>query len=447
MTASRRIDCCRSCGSEQLDSAFELEPTPLIGTLGPRNVKEEVYDLSLLLCQDCGLIQLSEIPPFNEIFKSYTSVSEEITATRVSKNSYLEKVSKICDLKADALIVEIGSGDGGLLSEFSNMGYRTLGIEPSHQYCTLANAKGIDTINGMFNKDIATQIEEVHGLVDVFIVDNSSGRQHPAHICNISDPESYVENIASILSGDGLVVVRVPDLRKFVSSIIVDYFYHEHQSYFSLDSLENLFSRFGLHVVRAEVPGKDEYNATYYFCKRRATDAEYKPIEEIFEVEKVLQLREISAYKSFKREIDLERARFHEQLDQLQEKSIVGYGASTASTNLIYQLGISKYLKYLVDDNEIKIGKFPPGLDLQVKKVNSIYDEGADIIVVLAWAYAQRIENRHVEFPGHFMVPYTPADGTKGESVYYIRETCRLCESRDLVVVLRLTPTALCDAF
>ena len=57
------------------------------------------------------------------------------------------------------------------------------GIESSDQYCTLANAKGIDTINGMFNKDIATQIVEAHGLVDVFIVDNSSGRQHPAHIC------------------------------------------------------------------------------------------------------------------------------------------------------------------------------------------------------------------------------------------------------------------------
>ncbi|MGZ4037293.1 MAG: hypothetical protein ACXVPQ_05650, partial [Bacteroidia bacterium] len=51
------------------------------------------------------------------------------------------------------LIVDIGSNDGTLISNFQKGGHRILGIEPT-DVSTIANQRGIPTIQRYFGKDV-----------------------------------------------------------------------------------------------------------------------------------------------------------------------------------------------------------------------------------------------------------------------------------------------------
>jgi hypothetical protein len=70
-------------------------------------------------------------------------------------------------------------------------------------------------------------------------------------------------------------------------------------------------------------------------------------------------------------------------------KSIAGFGASITGTTLIYHFGIGGYLDYLIDDNPAKQGRYSPGLHLPVLPTDVIYERKPDIVVALAWRFAQ----------------------------------------------------------
>ena len=48
-------------------------------------------------------------------------------------------------------ILEIGSNDGYLLSQFKNKNFPVLGIDASKKMCQIANKKRIKTLNLLFN--------------------------------------------------------------------------------------------------------------------------------------------------------------------------------------------------------------------------------------------------------------------------------------------------------
>ncbi len=63
-------------------------------------------------------------------------------------------------------------------------------------------------------------------------------------------------------------------------------------------------------------------------------------------------------------------------------KTVVGYGASTTTTTLLYHFELEKRLKYIVDDNALKQGTFSPGAHLPVYPSANLLEDKPDIVVV-----------------------------------------------------------------
>ena len=59
----------------------------------------------------------------------------------------------------------------------------------------------------------------------------------------------------------------------------------------------------------------------------------------------------------------------------------------------------------MVDDNTGKIGTYSPGLHLKVLDPEYIYNNDINIIVIIAWRYADLIIEKHKDFNGEFIVP------------------------------------------
>ena len=91
-----------------------------------------------------------------------------------------------------------------------------------------------------------------------------------------------------------------------------------------------------------------------------------------------------------------------------QNKTIAAYGASTTATTLLYHFELEKRLKFIIDDNPLKDGMFSPGAHIPVHASPALYTYKPDIVIILAWQYADAIISKHERFTqagGKFMIP------------------------------------------
>jgi len=89
-------------------------------------------------------------------------------------------------------------------------------------------------------------------------------------------------------------------------------------------------------------------------------------------------------------------------------KLVAAYGASTTTTTLLYHFELESRVKFIVDDNPLKHGRFSPGAHIPVLPSSELATRKPDVVVVLAWIYADPILKRnqaYLEAGGRFLLP------------------------------------------
>ena len=69
---------------------------------------------------------------------------------------------------------------------------------------------------------------------------------------------------------------------------------------------------------------------------------------------------------------------------------------------------MEKRISFIVDDNPLKQGRFSPGAHIPVLRSSELGTKRPDIVVILAWIYADPILKRnqaYLETGGQFLVP------------------------------------------
>ena len=152
---------------------------------------------------------------------------------------------KTIDLKKNDLVIDIGSNDGNLLSNFKN-DHRVLGVTPE-KIGKLAIKKGIPTIIDYFNDKISSKIVKKYGKAKVITATNVF-----AHIDNIN---SVVKSILKTLKTDGVFISESHYLLPLIRTVQYDTIYHEHLRYYSLESLNYLLKKNNLEIIDTkEIP-------------------------------------------------------------------------------------------------------------------------------------------------------------------------------------------------
>jgi hypothetical protein len=88
---------------------------------------------------------------------------------------------------------------------------------------------------------------------------------------------------------------------------------------------------------------------------------------------------------------------------------LAAYGAPAKGNTLLNYCGIGADLvPYTVDKNEMKVGRFTPGMHLPVRPVTAIAEDQPDFVLILAWNYAKEIARQEGQFlgaGGKFLIP------------------------------------------
>lgn len=366
------------------------------------NVAQPLIPLDLYQCQDCGHVQNLDIVNPDLLFRDYIFSTSNSTNLVEHFKKYADDVSRDFQLTEGALVVEIGSNDGTLLRYFKNKGMRVQGIDPALEIARAASGSGITTIADFFTSELSREIRKEQGPAKLIVANNVY-----AHADQLAD---LTDGIASLLEHDGVFVFEVSYLLDIIDKFVFDTVYHEHLSYHSIDPFTRFFKAHGLHLFDVQKISTKGGSFRGFVQKLGAAQVERPIIAEMIKEETRRGLHELEIFRNYEREILLRKDALLAYIAEVraQGKSVVGYGASTTVTTLMYHFELFEKLDYLIDDNTKKHGLYSPGCHLEVKPSTALYQEKPDVVIVLAWQYFQPIVTKHARFienGGRFVVP------------------------------------------
>ena len=394
---------CRICSSKNLKMVLDLGEQPPANSFidqNQLNSTEFKFPLRLFWCSDCFLVQLLDIVDKEYLFKNYfymTSASKPIVD---HFKKYAQDVYKeFLEGKNDQFVVEIGSNDGSLLSEFKKLGTSILGIEPATNLSNLANQSSITTKNTFFSSQLSKEIIKSHHA-SVVVANNV--------IAHVEDLHDLMEGIQILIGNDGIFIFEVPYLVDLIKKLEFDTIYHEHLSYFSILPLLKLVKQFGLEIF--DIRKQSVHGGTLrIFVSKKHNYQIHNSVKIFVNEEKKLGLDKINFYEKFSLNVKELKKNLIEILIKLKKenKSIFGYGAPAKGNVLLNYCEIdTKFLDYVIDTTPLKQGKYTPGMHIPIIAPSNLNNE--DVALLLAWNYESEIllkEKIFRENGGKFLIP------------------------------------------
>jgi SAM-dependent methyltransferase len=394
MTTFTTRTTCRSCGGASLDPILSLGETPLANALlDDSSAPDERLPLDLVLCRGCGLVQITEDVPPEVLFRDYLYFSSFSDTVVENARGIAERLVAERTLGSESLVMEIASNDGYLLQHYLARGVPVLGVEPARNIAEAARAKGIETIDEFFTRDLAATLARTADVVHANNV-----------LAHVADLNGFVEGIGIVLKDGGVASIEVPYVRDLIERLEFDTIYHEHLCYFSLTALDSLFARHGLtigEVERIPIHG----GSLRIFAGRGMPRG--ASVTRLLEEEAASP----GAYHRFGDRVRALCDELRATLASLKRegKRIAAYGASAKGTTLLSFSGIgAETLDFVADRSTVKQGKLTPGTRLPIVAPEELAARMPDYVLLLAWNFADEIMGQQREYRargGRFIIP------------------------------------------
>jgi len=394
--------CCRICGSSTLELAWDLAPAPY-GDLfcESRDAAQKLpsLGLTLVLCQDCELLQIMQEVDVEGISLEYLYQSS-VTA---GLGDYYQRLTNSLilnlELRSSDLVVDVGSNDGTGLKPYLDAGIRVLGIEPSRRPALVSMDAGIPTINSFLNENSVNQALAEHGAAKLVCANYLSA--------NVPNPVAFFRNMRAMLAPGGVISVVTgyhPD--QFAVNMF-DYINHDHLSYFSVTSAVRLAEASGLLLTGAE---RVEHKGGSIHLLLRAAESKVIPEESIAKLiqrERWLGIGVLATYAALAARIEMASQEVHQLIGAMPSLAVAGVGASISTTHLLHQFGIGSSVARLLDDDANKIGRFSPGFGIEVSPLKDLGQGEWQAALLLAWQHSDVLLSRmrDVGFTGSVIVP------------------------------------------
>jgi hypothetical protein len=402
--ASVPVEQCQICGSDTLDAVLSLGYMPPVNQMVPIGQvprQQPWFPTELLHCRQCDLVQLGlAVDPVIIFPPEYPYTSGTTKLLRDNFADLHAESSKMLGLKADDFVVDIGSNDGTLISNFQKGGHRILGIEPT-DVSRIANERGIPTIRRYFGRDTAKEVKAKHGPASVVTAANC--------FAHIEDVHAIVEGIVEMLGDKGVFISESHYLIPLLDTLQYDTVYHEHLRYYSLGSLKYLLEMHGLEVFHARPIPSHGGSIRVYAARKGA----HKVQDSVARMLAAEPRGEAMAQRlaKFRDDVVLSKLRLMSMLRDLKEKGarIAGISAPSRASTMVNYVGLDEGLiDYVVEiQGSLKIGKCMPGTGIPVVDEAKLFADQPDAALIFSWHIADELapKLRAKGFRGQLITP------------------------------------------
>lgn len=374
----KQISKCICCESGRLKLILDLNEQPLANSYHELEIKLSTYPLKLNLCLDCFHLQLSHVVSPDLLFKDYLYVSGTTLTLKQYFSWFARFVTKYSK-KESGKILDIACNDGTQLDFFKDLGWDTYGIDPAENLYQLSAIKHNVVCDYFDQGKLGNQTFDIITAQNVF-----------AHNENA---KKFLDDCETIMDESSLLFIQTSQA-EMIKQNQFDTIYHEHISFFNINSMNELLNRTNLNLI--DVIKSPVHGISYIFIiGKKSINNEL--IQNLIDVEKeygllsestydTYQLNALNIVDSFKHTIDLYRNKGYK---------IIGYGA--AAKGMTFLNFANTKLDYIIDDNPLKQNLYTPGTNIQIKSIDFIktYSESDSILFIpLAWNFYKEIKSR-----------------------------------------------------
>ena len=374
------VDRCQVCDSPNLETVMfigYLPPVNSMPAIGTRPAEQPAYPAEVLRCGKCQLVQIGLIVDPAILFPPtypYTSGT-----TRILRENFAElsaEVARLYPLKPTDLIVDIGSNDGTLLSNFTKS-CRVYGIEPTNAG-KLAIERGIAIQTSFFNRAAVKVALAAHGKARMVTATS--------------------------------VFAHLEDIHEIVDCILelLDTIYHEHLRYYSVTALKYLLEMHGLEIIHTR-PIRTHGGSMRVYAARKGQH----PVSESVAATLATESCELtdSKLKAFKQNVVNSKLALYALLRDIKRQGgrIYGVGAPSRASTLINYVGLDDGIMDCVLEikGSYKIGKYVPGTMIPVVEEGRLFADQPEYAMVLSWHIADELMPKLAGggFKGKFIIP------------------------------------------
>ena len=399
---------CRFCNSKLKHVFADLGKSPIANSYLKRNEinkMEPFYPLCAYVCSKCFLVQVGEFEKAKNIFKNYIYFSSYSKTWLDHVKKFVDESIKKFKIKQNTHVVEIASNDGYLLKNFKKYKIPVLGIEPAKNIAKIANKNKIPTIPKFFGAKTAKDLVKNGKKADFLIAFNVL-----PHVPNLKD---FVKGLKILLKPEGIIVIQFSAyLMSLIQKTAFDNIYHEHFSYFSLYTLNKIFSAYGLKIFNAKELSIHGGSLRIYATHSNNNKINIsKKIKELIVKEKNNGLKKISTYTNFNDKVKDLKSNIRKFFVDAQKKgkTTICYGAPAKGNTLLNYCGITNDLiEFTVDISPHKQGLYLPGTHIPIYGPEYIKKVKPDYIVILPWNLKDEIMEQLSfirKWKGKFVIP------------------------------------------
>lgn len=387
---------CRCCNGFNLRRILSLGLHPLANNL-IKNKKAKInkFPLELNYCIDCYNVQLSCSVSSDLMFKKYFYLSS--TSKTFRKHFALAAKKYISQFKIlkNENILDVGSNDGIGLVPFQKLGFKNLfGFEPAKNLAKITNKLKIKTYNDYLNLDT---IKKVNKKFKLILASNV--------FAHTDDIVSMTLGIKRLLKNNGVLVIEVQYLLRTIEDLSFDNIYHEHFNYWSLTCLIKFFNKFGLFIFNAELIDTHGGSLRVYVSKKYLKNKNSKNLKRILIKEQKFGIDKFKTFEEFSKKVNKLKNNFELNFLKIEKtfKNIAFYGSPAKATTKLnfYNIEPGKYTTF--EDNNLKIGKFIPGVNIKICSKNTFKQNSFDVIIVLAWNFFNEIRENNSNLSNNFL--------------------------------------------
>jgi len=353
----------------------------------------EIYPINLLLCNDCGLVQLEQVTPPDLMYKSgnYGYKSSISNTMKNHLKKYHEEILSKKQLTSNSIVLDIGSNDATFLHYYNN-DIRRIGVDPTgNQFKEFYS--DLELSPDYFTKD---SFVKNFGNIKCDIVTS---------ICmfyDLPDPVQFAKDIYDILEDDGIWTCEQSYLLTMLKTNSIDTICHEHLEYYALTQIVEIAKRANLKIIDIKFNDSNGGSFRIYFSKKNSMNYNEctELINKIILQELEYDIKNPETYNNFVKTCDKQLNKLKEFLKIIKQNNKNAYilGASTKGNCVLQYCNITENeTKYAVERNPNKIG-YCTSTGIEIISEETMRENPPDFLIVLPWHFKNEIIERESEF-------------------------------------------------
>jgi 2-polyprenyl-3-methyl-5-hydroxy-6-metoxy-1,4-benzoquinol methylase len=342
---------------------------------------ELIFPLELNLCENCYHLQLSHAVNPDLLFKNYIYVSGTTKTLRDYFAWFAEFTLSWFKNNPAKTVLEIACNDGSQLKYYKDLGLKTYGIDPAENLFKISSQDHEIVCDYFTDKYVDYYRDK---KIDIMVAENVFAHN--------SYPIDFLKACKEILHDNSLLFLQTSQA-DMVPNNEFDTIYHEHISFFSINSMNEISKKVGLYlidVIKTPIHG----NSNVYVFSKKNTGQDR--INQILKEESSKGLHGVSTYIRYAEKCHKIISDLETRIDEFRNAGykIIGYGAAAKGMTLLNFGNLN--LDFIIDDNPLKQGLYTPGMHIPITSIDELekYTNEKIAFIPLAWNFFEEIKNR-----------------------------------------------------